>query len=627
MRICAIISAIAAHAAALRAAAPSVTVFFEKEGDNAVIFGKHINRYYLKYALWLLGGLAALVLVDYLQLVIPNLYQMVINGMNDGYVTRGGVQVPFTMDFLLDEICMPMVVIILCMVVGRFLWRICIFGAAIKVETDLRNSMFDHAKDLSRQYYQVHKVGDLMSLFTNDLDTVQDCYGSGFLMFFDALLLGVLAIIKMWNMDPLLTGLSLIPMVLLLASSTVVGQYMTKKWDIRQAAFSKLSDFSQESFSGIAVIKAFVKEAKELMAFQKLNRENEDANIDFTKASVLLRILVTLFVESVICVILGYGGYLVHEHRFNAGQLVEFIGYFNAIVWPIMAVSELIDMTSRGKASLKRISELLDAPQDVIDRETVHDLHAIKGDIEFRDLTFRYPDGEYDVLQDVSFTIHAGENVGLVGKTGAGKTTLVDLILRTYNVPDGTIFIDGQDVNTVSIRSVRDGCAYVPQDNFLFSDTITRNIAFGVDTLGSDAVTQAASLADVDSNIREFSHGYDTVLGERGVTVSGGQKQRISIARALMKDAPILILDDSVSAVDTKTEKTILDNLRATRAGKTTILIAHRISTIERMDKILFIDDGRLAAVGTHTQLYATCPAYRKMVDLQKLEEEDESNA
>ncbi|MDD6199883.1 MAG: ABC transporter ATP-binding protein [Firmicutes bacterium] len=587
-----------------------------------MIFGKHINRYYLRYAGWLLLGLAALIAVDYFQLVIPNLYQMVINGMNEGFVMVDGAKVAFDKNFLLDRICMPMVGIILAMVMGRFLWRVCIFGAAIKVETDIRNRMFDHAKDLSRQYYQVNKVGDLMSLFTNDLDTVQDCYGSGFLMFFDAVFLGALAVWKMWGMDRLLTVLSLIPMALLLACATVVGRYMMKKWDVRQAAFSKLSDFSQESFSGIAVIKAFVKESRELMAFRKLNRENEQANIDFTKSSVLLRILVSLFVESVICVILGYGGYLVYRGRFNAGQLVEFIGYFNAIVWPIMAVSELIDMTSRGKASLKRISALLDAPVDVHDRPGVADLTDIRGGIEFRDLTFRYPDGEFDALEHISFTIRPGENVGLVGKTGSGKTTLVDLILRTYNVPDGTLFIDGHDVNTVSIRSVRAGCAYVPQDNFLFSDTIANNIGFGVDGKVPDTISEAARLADVDGNIREFQKGYDTVLGERGVTVSGGQKQRISIARALMKDAPILILDDSVSAVDTKTEKTILDNLRATRVGKTTILIAHRISTIERMDKILFIDDGKLAAAGTHEALLESCPAYRKMVELQRLEEE-----
>ena len=587
-----------------------------------MIFGKHINRYYLKYAPQLLLGLLTLVAVDYLQLVVPNMYQMVVNGMNDGVVVYQGATVPFDMLFLLEKICMPMVGIIICMMLGRFLWRVCFLGTAIQLETQLRNRMFDHAKDLSREYYQVNKVGNLMSLFTNDLDTIQECFGWGVMMFFDALLLGVLAIIKMWNMDHLLTVLSLIPMALLLASATVVGKYMTKKWDLRQESFSKLSDFSQESFSGIAVIKAFVKEATELMSFKKLNQENEKTNIDHTKAAVLLRILVTLFVESVICIILGYGGYLVYEGSFNAGQLVEFIGYFTAIVWPVMAVSELIDMTSRGKASLNRISELLEAKQDVVDSPGVAELSGVRGDIEFKDLTFRYPDGEADCLQNITFTVHAGENVGLVGKTGSGKTTLVDLLLRTYNVPDGTVFIDGQDVNELSIRSVRAACAYVPQDNFLFSDTIANNIAFGVETRQEASVMNAARLADVDGNIRQFQKGYETVLGERGVTVSGGQKQRISIARALMKDAPILILDDSVSAVDTKTEKTILENLHATRAGKTTILIAHRISTIEQMDKILFIDNGRLVAVDTHANLYETCPDYRKMVDLQKLEEE-----
>ena len=587
-----------------------------------MIFGRHINRYYIKYGFLLLIGLAALITVDYLQLVIPNLYQMVINGTSQGFVIVDGVPMNFDMNFLLDRICLPMVGIILAMVFGRFLWRVMFFGAAIKVETDLRNRMFDNAKNLSREYYQVNKVGNLMSLFTNDLDTVQECYGWGIMMFCDCVFLGVLAIVKMWRMDPVMTTLSLIPMMFLLASATVVGKYMMQKWDYRQECFSQLSDFSQESFSGIAVIKAFVKEAKELMAFKALNTENEKANMDHTRASVLMRILVMLFVESVICVILGYGGYLVYNGRFNAGQLVEFIGYFNAVIWPIMSISELIDMTSRGFASLKRIGELLDAEQDVKDRESAKPLDNIKGDIEFRNLTFRYPDGEYNALEDISFTIHAGENVGLVGKTGSGKTTLVDLILRTYNVPDGSIFVDGHDVNDITIRSLREGCAYVPQDNFLFSDTIEHNIAFGVENYNRDTISNAAKMADIHSNIKEFHLGYDTVLGERGVTVSGGQKQRISIARALMKDAPILILDDSVSAVDTKTERTILDNLHRTRAGKTTILIAHRISTIEKMDKILFIEDGKLAAVGTHNELYDSNAEYRKMVDLQKLEEE-----
>ena len=592
-----------------------------------MILGKHINRYYLRFSWRLLIGVVTLFAVDYLQLVIPNLYQMLINGINDGTVLVNGEPVPFNADFLLDRICLPMVAVILAIVFGRFLWRVMFFGTGIRVEKDLRDRMFDNARYLSREYYQVNKVGDLMSLFTNDLDTVQECFAWGFMMFFDALLLGVLSIGKMFRMNPGLTLLSLIPMGLLLASATVLGKYMMKKWDVRQAAFSKLSDFSQESFSGVAVIKAFVKEGKELMAFGKLNEENERANVAHTRASVLMRVFVTLFVESVICIILGYGGYLVYQKVFNAGQLMEFIGYFNATVWPIMAVSELIDMTSRGKASLNRIGKLLDAETAVKDQPTAEPIENVKGEIEFRDLTFTYPDGEFPALEHVSLKIEAGQSVGVVGRTGCGKTTLAQLILRCYNVPAGTLFLDGHDVNDVTIRSLRENAAYVPQDNFLFSDTIENNIAFGVEDFTREQVEAAAKLADVDKNINEFTKTYETVLGERGVTVSGGQKQRISISRALMKDAPILILDDSVSAVDTDTEKHILENLDRTRRGRTTILIAHRISTVRRLDRILYLDEGRVAGFGDYDTLYASNEGFRRMVDLQKLEEGGEGNA
>ena len=585
-----------------------------------MILGKHINRYYLKFLHMYILGTIALVFVDYFQLKVPELYGNVINGMNGAEW--------FNMEYLIRDVCIPLAIIMATIIVGRFLWRICFFGSAVKIETDLRSRMFEHARLLSNQYYQVNKVGNLMSLFTNDLDTIQECMGDGVLMFVDALFLGILALSKMWKMDKVLTSFALIPMALMLIIGTIVGKSMTKRWDIRQQAFSDLSDFSQESFSGFAVIKAFVKELKELAAFRKLNVQNEDANVSYTKISVMLNILITLLVESVICVILGYGGYLVYTGKFNAGRLVEYIGYFSSIVWPIMAISMLIEKTSRGKASLKRVSELLDAEINVTDAEYAQDITSlvpggtVRGGIEFRNLSFRYPDGENEVLTDCSFTINPGESVGIVGKTGSGKTTIVDLILRTYNVPDGSIFIDGQDINRLTIRSLRNCCAYVPQDNFLFSDTIARNIGFAFDDIDEAAVKNAAVLSDVDSNIMEFKEGYNTILGERGVTVSGGQKQRISIARALMKDAPILIMDDSVSAVDTNTEKVILRNLRENRAGKTTILIAHRITTIESMDKIIFVDDGRILAVGSHDELVRSCPEYSRMVELQKLENE-----
>ena len=591
-------------------------------GGSAVIFGKHINRYYLKYAPMLLLGVLALLAVDYFQLEIPELYRMVINGVNDGRVVLGGEIYDFDLDFLLDRICLPMIFTILALVIGRFAWRICFFGAGIRVESDVRLRMFSHCKDLSRQYYHENKVGTMMSLFTNDLETVQECFSWGVMMLFDATALGALALYKMFRLHTVLSLFTMLPILLLFFVGLIVRRYMMLKWEKRQEAFSALSDFSQENFSGLAVVKAFVKEGRELLAFRRLNRENEDANVAYTKLSTLLHVLVTLLVESVICIILGYGGYLVYTGVFDAGMLIEFIGYFTAIVWPVMAVSEMIEMSSRGKASLRRISELLDAVPDVVDAKDVAEpLAPLSGKIEFRGLTFRYPGTERAVLSDVSFTVEAGERVGIIGKTGSGKTSIVDLILRSYNVPDGTLFLDGNDVNRIPIRTVRRYAAYVPQDNFLFSDTIRNNIAFASDTDDPALVREAATLADVHENIAEFPDGYETLLGERGVTVSGGQKQRISIARALLKDAPILILDDSVSAVDTKTERQILKNLAALRRGKTTILIAHRISTVEEMDKLILVEDGRVTAVGRHEELYESCPSYRTMVELQMLEE------
>lgn len=587
-----------------------------------MIFGKYINKYYLIFSWALLIGLAALILVDIYQLKIPEIYSTIIDGLN------GTSTVPLNKETLFDLV-IDMFGIVAVMVIGRALWRVCFYGSAIKTATSIRQKMFDHCKDLPQEFYSKNKVGSLMSLFTNDLGTIQECFGDGILMFFDALVLGGFAIYKMFKVNFTLALLSIIPLIILLFIGIVVGGYMEKKWNLRQEAFSNLSDFSQESFSGISVIKAFVKEGKELFHFKKLNKDNEDANVTFVKASTLLHILITLLVGTVMCLILGVGGYLVYidVEGFTIGKLIEFMSYFNSTIWPMMAISSLIDMTSRGKASLSRISDLLNYKNNVCDRNDVEDVAFIKGDVEFKNLTFRYPGTEHDILKNISFKINAGENIGVVGKTGCGKTTLVDLILRLYNVENGTLFIDNKDINTIPIKTVRKYCAYVPQDNFLFSDTIEANIAFAFDSVDKRKVEEVAKLADVHSNIIEFEKKYETVLGERGVTISGGQKQRTSIARALMKDSSVLILDDSVSAVDTKTEEIILENLAKSRKGKTTILIAHRISTIQSLDRILYMDDGKIVAFDTHDNLYKNCEDYRKMVDLQKLEQEDGGNA
>ena len=596
-----------------------------------MIFGKHINKYYLKYSWALLLGIAALFFIDYMELVIPSLYRTVINGLNDGYNMIDGARVPFDASFVIDRVLYPMLFIVIGMVVGRFIWRMCFIGTALKVETGLRDSMFGRCKDLSQQYYQVNKVGDLMSYFTNDLETVQDCFGFGVLMVADAALLGVMAFVKMWQMNRLLTLLSMIPMLIMLAIGVVMGKYMEKKWEERQAAFSKLSDFAQESYSGIAVIKAFVNEYRELLTFRKHNKNNENVNVEFVKLSMKLEIFTELLIESVICIILGYGGYLAVSGVFNAGELIEYISYFDSIVWPVIAIAELIKMTSQGKASLKRVSGLIDAEIDVADAPGVDggEKVELRGDIEFRNLTFAYPGTSINVLENASFTVRAGENVGIIGRTGSGKSTVADLLVRAYNVPDGTVFLDGRDVNTLPVAGVRRNIAYVPQENFLFSDTIENNIAFFEDPMEDgeaerELVRKSAVAADVHENITGFTDGYDTLLGERGVTVSGGQKQRISIARALIRNAPILVMDDSLSAVDVETERNILTNLRDSRKGMTTLLLGHRISTMEYMDRIIFIDAGRIVASGTHAELMSGNDEYRRMAELQRTEAEKE---
>lgn len=594
-----------------------------------MIFGKHINKYYLKYLWMLLIGLVALVAVDYFQLLIPEYLRTVLNGINTGEVIIDGQTTPFTMETLLTHVCFPLLIVVAIIVIGRFAWRMCFLGSAVKVESEMRSEMFDRARFLSPHFYRENKVGTLMALFTNDLETIQESFGWGVMMFFDAVFLGSLAIVKMWRMNYVLTLYCMLPMIFLLVVSAIVGHFEMKKWDKRQMEFSKLTDSAQESFSGLAVIKAFVRELKQLLTFGKICKENEQVNVEYTRIRSVLEIFITLFVQSVMCIILGYGGYVVWHGGFNSGQLIEFIGYFDAVIWPIMAVSQLIDMRARGTASLKRISNLLDTQPEITDSPDVLPIDKIEGEIEFKNLSFRYPDGESDELKDISLHIAKGEHVGIIGRTGAGKTTLVNLIMRAFNAPRGTLFIDGHDIGEIPLKTLRNGIAYVPQDNFLFSDTVKNNIAFSVEEeneVSLEKVRRAAACALVASDVEEFSDRYETKLGERGVTVSGGQKQRIAIARALMKEAPVLILDDSLSAVDTDTEKSILDNLAQVRKDKTTLLIAHRVSAVERMDKIIFLENGSIKAAGTHSQLMESSREYARLVALQQLEEDREAD-
>jgi ATP-binding cassette subfamily B protein len=406
---------------------------------------------------------------------------------------------------------------------------------------------------------------------------------------------------------------------------------MKRRFLARQKAYEHLSDFANENFSGISVIKAFVRENHEARRFSEINKENKDANLRFVKISIMVDIFFT-FVLTLIVAILMYfcadqvlkGAKTVTGEEFDVGQMSELVSYFNTLIWPMFAISQLINLRAQGQASLKRISNILDTPVNIKDSDDVILDSKITGDIEFRNFNFNYPDSKIDVLHNINLHIRSGEFVGIIGRTGAGKSTFVDILLRTYNLNPGELFFDNVDIMKLPFKKVRDSIGYVPQDNFLFSDTISNNISFAYTDLEEEKIERAAKLSDVHDNIIDFKDQYKTILGERGVTLSGGQKQRVSIARALVKDPQILILDDSVSAVDTKTEEEILRNLREIRKGKTTIIIAHRISTVKDLDKIVVLDNGTISGVGSHDELLLNNKEYQDLVRLQSLEREVE---
>lgn len=578
-----------------------------------MIFGKHINKYYLKYSYFFILGIVALVFVDIFQLRIPEIIGEIVDYIKESKLTME----------LLNGYVKEFIIVIAVMFIGRFTWRITIFGNGARIEADLRRDLFKKCEQLGQTFYQNNKVGSVMALYTNDIQTMREVFGSGILMMVDATVLGILSFVKMLRMDVQLTLVASVPLVLLAILGLFVGKYMEKKYEIRQQAYANLSDFSQESFSGLSVIKAFLKETEELRRFSKINKENMDKNIEFEKLSMLVNnLLFGIFIGSIFIVLYILGSILILHKKFEVGTLTTFVAYFDTLIWPMMAIANLINLHSQGKASLKRLNEVFNYEKEIKDSEDVIQDHQIKGKITFNNLSFTYPNSDREVLSNISLTIPQGYNIGLIGRTGCGKTTLVELLMRIYNVKENEILIDDIDIMKLPVKDVRNAISYVPQDNFLFSDTIKNNISFSSNAIDENEVIKASINSDVDSNIKDFKEGYDTVLGERGVTVSGGQKQRISIARALLKNSQILILDDSVSAVDTKTEETIINNLKNIRKNKTTILIAHRISTVKKMDRIIVMDEGKIIGYGTHEELEKNCKEYQNMVHLQRLEDE-----
>ena len=570
-----------------------------------------IFQYIKKHRYSYFAGIITLFVVDFANIYIPKFTGTITDGLTARTIDWNGV--------VYNLICIG--ALGLTLAIGRFLWRFFLFGSARKIEKELRDDMFAHLEKLDVEYFNEHKTGDLMTRFTSDLNSVRMSIGPAVISAFDATVMTVMVVAQMMiYVDVKLTLLAIIPMLIILFGELYYGKIIHARYIARQEAVSDLTDFVQESISGVRVIKAFVRERAELRAFARENANTMEKNLNIAKMQSIVMPLLDVIIGLSILITLIYGGYLALVGDITLGRFVAFNQYINMLVWPMLACGDAINMFSMGSASIQRIQNIFNEDPAVFDREEVTPMEAIKGDITFSNLTFIHKGHSEPTLEDINLHVPAGTTLAIIGRTGNGKSTLVNLLLHLYNTKPGMLLIDGRDINTIELKTLRENIAYVPQDNFLFSDTLKSNISFGVEDEDMEAITRATEAACIHDNIISFPEGYDTIVGERGVTLSGGQKQRSSIARALMKDAPILILDDALSAVDTDTEEQILHNLKINRAGKTTILIAHRISTIQNADIIMVLEDGKAQEIGNHEELMQLGGIYKDMFDKQQLE-------
>jgi len=576
-----------------------------------VIFLKHFRHYYVKYGWSLLFGLIILVAVDWFQLDIPRIIKSIIDGVE--------AQTILSLDDL-TPLLLQIIIIVSGMTIGRFLWRHFFYGTAYKIAADVRENLFNHITDLDQNFYAEHKVGGLMAYFTQDMNVIREVYSMGILMLVDGFILGTFILVRMFSLQFWMTLISFIPIALMGILVFFIEKKIEAKAKARSESFEQLSDFTQESFSGMTVIKAYVREAVQSLFFFHKSNDVYRKSMDNIKYNTLVNVLIDTMITLVIIAIIAFGSALIALGNLSSGELTEYISYFFTLLWPVFAIASFLNINAQAQASAKRVEKLLSTVSLLKQPTQPVIKDQLKGGITLTQLTFTYPDGKDPVLKDISFEIKPGEMVGILGRTGSGKSSLVELLLHLYDVKPGMLAFDGIDSRDLSMDSLRQAIGYVPQDNFLFSDSIANNIGFGLKSIDMNHIQSVATLADVHDNIIEFKDGYQTILGERGVTVSGGQKQRLSIARALAKKPAILILDDSVSAVDTKTEEAIINNLRTIRKGQTTIMVAHRISTVKKLDKIILLDQGQLIAIGTHKTLLKTSPLYIEMVRLQTLE-------
>ena len=582
-----------------------------KAGIMDILRSPYARQFIRKYKWSYLIGIVILIVIDLAQTEVPIIVGRVIDGIELRTIDHAGFV----------SAVVTMAVIALIVLAGRIGWRYCIFGAARKIERDMRNDLFSHLNTLPASYFHEHKAGEIMAYMTNDIEAVRMTFAVTIMMGMDALAIGLATVVKMvFEIDLRLSIVAILPMSLVAVVSTYVGREMHKRFTRRQEAFSKVADFVQEKLNGVKVIKAFVQEEKECLAFEKVNMESRTANIRDAKVQAFMFPFMHMIAGCSMAIAIAYGGYIAILGTISVGDFSAFVQYLTMLVWPIASIGRIINVVTHGSASLKRVEAVLHTESDIPDLLPAGEEAPLRGDIRVEGLTFRYPGTEKDVLRDISFCVKRGETLGIVGRTGAGKTTLANLLVRVDDPGENMIWIGGQEIHSVSLKTLRRTAGYVMQDNFLFSDTVRNNIAFGDHSKTEEEIIAAAKAACVHDNIMDFADGYDTMVGERGVSLSGGQKQRIAIARALILDPEILILDDAVSAVDTDTEEQILKNLHTLRAGKTNIIIAHRISTLQHADKIIVISGGTITEMGNHDELVAAGGFYAELYHRQLLE-------
>jgi len=571
-----------------------------------------LRPYFWKHRYTLLWGALCVLLTNIIWVLFPQVVRQAIDDLNQG-VTRHKIVV------------YPLLLIAIALSKGvfQFLTRWLVIGISREIEYDLRNDIFAHLESLALPYYQKTRTGDIMARATNDLNAVRMLLGPAIMYTANTLVFTVAALFFMWRTSPRLTLYAFVPLPLASILVQYFGRQINERFEKIQAQFSDISARAQENFSGVRVVRAYAQEEAEIALFEKSNQEYIARSLPLARLMGMLWPCLELLLGLAIALVLWLGPREVLLRRMTLGEFIGFMTYIVMLTWPVIAVGWVINIFQRGLASMGRINEMLTAKSDITDAMVVpeqRNTDSIRGEIEFHGLNFSY-DGT-QVLKEVSLRIPAGSSLAIVGPTGSGKTTLVSLIPRMYDAPSGTILLDGRPIREYPLATLRKNIGFVPQETFLFSDTIRENIALGAEDASDEQIYTAAQAADIAADIEAFPLQYQTITGERGITLSGGQKQRTAIARAILRDPRILVLDDALSSVDTYTEEKILNHLRQVMHGRTTIFISHRVSTVRNADQIAVLHDGQMVELGTHEQLLARNGYYTSLHNKQMLEEE-----